>query len=44
MTWHCKKIVCARLKKIEGQQEPKKQCDNDDDFASVILKKASTII
>ena len=41
----CEKIEGARLKKIEGQHEPEKQFDNDDDFASVILKKrASTII
>ena len=40
----CEKIACARLKKIEGQQEPEKQCDNGDDFASVILKKKATNI
>ena len=40
----CEKIAYARLKKIEGQQEPEKQCDNDDDFASVILKKKASII
>ena len=43
MTWHfTEKIACARLK-IESQQEPEEQCDNNDDFASLILKKKARV-
>ena len=38
----CEKIACASLKKIEGEPEIETHTD-DDDFASMILKKRAKV-